>query len=996
MNGRQHVVVIDPGHGGSSRTGGSSPNNARGPNGLLEKDLTLDMARRVRAALQDSNIQVILTRDDDVNLGLAARAHVARDNEADLFVSIHFNGWEDASVDGTVTFTGRGANEGSQQFAARLQSAVVAVTGVRDRGVRARNFGVIMPSRHHANTAAVLLEVAFLTNPEQAERLTDDNYKTRIAGGIASAIRDSLTTGASSQSYVMSGFGNGARGDGVGIPDNIPLTPETGGRSIGESALETGDIIVSTTNENVSRIIRHVTGSQVSHAALYVGDGMVIESAGDGVVLTTLSQALADDSVAVALRYPGLTEQQRLMIRDFAGQHLDSPYDYVGVARHLLYRLAGAVCDQFEGSRRAACEAGRYQISFGNDDSDRWYCSELVFAAYEHAGVNLATVSHASTPQTLVDLAATLEYVGHLKSYPGEHGELEATSKALARIYPHAQQQQAEAVIAGLELGLNAIIAVSGNSRDVSWNLERLDGSYHPYHATWTREEQISNGRGRYSMYRNRAYAFIENGFTDEISAKINFSWEGNGTYIQNVFVNDPTDINDAGGWSLHVTSKVRRNTNVHTRGGLNRIARVDLIFSWHFSNFLGGGTTCVQTFRLYANGHYEYRSVWDDNELQRTINQMRDAHSDEPRPLSLAAEHDYTDSEVRENRIAARGPEVTDDGWTQVEGEQVAAAMPPRLPAEDQDQSARVASYRRSQALQSQFGTCGNPSVTPMSAYRQRREHFGGIPIHSSRVFSNTAEDILAETEPAPADTPAVVPEQPPQAEADTEMIEQQQVLEEIREYEDPSNFPVNLPEPGRGEDSFNLTIPEGMKFAHVDVEFLDLSPMAEAEVTQQPERGATGSGRIVVRWAHPPYGKVKYRVRAYVSRDGRSRPVRVLNESPGYDNRARALIRQDVPVEFIVRGDNARLLNDAIQRLRTEQGQAPAQSQEVITTAVVITLIIAAVVVIGMVVLYVILHEAMERGYDVEDTKYKAAVGSGETRQEHELAFNLTKPRT
>lgn len=988
MNGRQYVVVIDPGHGGNSPTGGSSPDNARGPNGLLEKDLTLDMARRVRAELQDSNIQTILTRDDDVNLGLAARAHVARDNEADLFVSIHFNGWEDATVDGTVTFTGRGASERSQQFAARLQSAVVAVTGVRDRGVRARNFGVIMPSRHHPDTAAVLLEVAFLTNPEQAERLTDEHYRNRIAGAIASATRVSLTAGASSQPFV-SRFGSGSRADAALIPENIPLTPETGGRSIGESALEIGDIIVSTTNENVSRIIRQVTGSQVSHAALYVGDGMVIESAGDGVVLTTLRQALADDSVAVALRYPGLTEAQQLMIRDFAGQHLDSRYDYVGVARHLLYRLAGSVCERFEGSMLAACEAGRYQISFGNDDSDRWYCSELVFAAYEHAGVSLVTLPHASTPETLVELGATLAYVGHLKSYPGEHGEPGAASKALALVGPRVKQQQAEAVIAGLELGLNAIIAVSGNSRDVSWNLERLDGSYHPYHATWTREEQISNGRGRYNMYRNRAYAYIENGFTDEISAKINFSWEGNGTYIQNVFVNDPTDINDAAGWGLHVTSRARRNSNVHSRDGLNRIARVDLIFSWHFSNFLGGGTTCVQTFRLYANGHMEYRSVWDDNESQRAINQMRDVGSNEPRSSSLILENDYSEREVQESRVGSRGPEATDNEWTVTENEPVAAAMPPRVASEEQPAS--TASVSRPEPMRSQFGMCSNPSVTPMSAYRRRRDHFGGIPIHSSRVLTNTAEDVLAETQLPPAGNAAP----PPVPAVDTESIEQQQLVDETRDYEDPSNFPVNLPEPGRGEDSFNVTIPDGMQFAHVDIEFLDLSPMAEAEVTQQPQRGATGSGQIVVRWSHPPYGKLRYRIRAYASRDGRSRPVRVLNESPGYENRTRMLIRQDVPVEYIVRGNKAQLLNDAIQRLKIEQGQTPAQSQELITTAVVITLIIAAVVVVGMVVLYVILHEAMERGYDIEDTKYKAAVGSGESRQEHELAFNLTKPR-
>src|SRR5206468_664991 len=63
------TVVIDPGHGGATATGGSSPNNATGPNGLLEKDLTLDLGRRVSALLAP-RATVILTRTTDVNLSL--------------------------------------------------------------------------------------------------------------------------------------------------------------------------------------------------------------------------------------------------------------------------------------------------------------------------------------------------------------------------------------------------------------------------------------------------------------------------------------------------------------------------------------------------------------------------------------------------------------------------------------------------------------------------------------------------------------------------------------------------------------------------------------------------------------------------------------------------------------------------------------------------------------------------------------------------------------
>jgi N-acetylmuramoyl-L-alanine amidase len=75
MSGR--TIVIDPGHGGSELAGGSSPNNAVGANGLLEKDLTLEIARRVAAALDD-RFTVTLTRSGDTNSSLTERTGVAK------------------------------------------------------------------------------------------------------------------------------------------------------------------------------------------------------------------------------------------------------------------------------------------------------------------------------------------------------------------------------------------------------------------------------------------------------------------------------------------------------------------------------------------------------------------------------------------------------------------------------------------------------------------------------------------------------------------------------------------------------------------------------------------------------------------------------------------------------------------------------------------------------------------------------------------------------
>src|SRR4051794_18696563 len=102
-------VVIDPGHGGTDAAGGSSPNNAVGPNGLLEKNLTLDLARRVAAAL-DGRFAVTLTRSGDLNSSLTERASVAKQRDADVFLSIHFNGWKDPAVDGSEAWVATGSN----------------------------------------------------------------------------------------------------------------------------------------------------------------------------------------------------------------------------------------------------------------------------------------------------------------------------------------------------------------------------------------------------------------------------------------------------------------------------------------------------------------------------------------------------------------------------------------------------------------------------------------------------------------------------------------------------------------------------------------------------------------------------------------------------------------------------------------------------------------------------------------------------------------------
>jgi N-acetylmuramoyl-L-alanine amidase len=186
------VIVLDPGHGGSAAAGGSSPNHARGPNGLLEKDVVLDLAKRVQRRLTDCDVR--LTRDADVNLSLASRSALARDANANLFLSIHLNGSAAAETDGAEAWVAREASPRSRALADALVSATAAVTRNEPRGVRTCDLGVLVPSRHSNGTAACLLEALFLTNPRQAHQLENDAYRDALAGAIAASLRRALET----------------------------------------------------------------------------------------------------------------------------------------------------------------------------------------------------------------------------------------------------------------------------------------------------------------------------------------------------------------------------------------------------------------------------------------------------------------------------------------------------------------------------------------------------------------------------------------------------------------------------------------------------------------------------------------------------------------------------------------------------------------------------------------------------------------------------------
>ncbi len=211
----RYVVMLDPGHGGLDP-------GSIGPNGLQEKSLTLDIARRTALFLSEiSEIEVRLTRDDDTGMTRHERVAKVRQSEADLIVSLHLNQLPQRDVTLTETFYAgpqnlRGAaasalvlasashgtkRDGEQpgEFAFIADSARIAHLlqksvfnevnydnpGAVDAGVKRRTLYVLSESV----TPGVLVELTCLSNPREEARLATEAYRNRLAAAMADGIR---------------------------------------------------------------------------------------------------------------------------------------------------------------------------------------------------------------------------------------------------------------------------------------------------------------------------------------------------------------------------------------------------------------------------------------------------------------------------------------------------------------------------------------------------------------------------------------------------------------------------------------------------------------------------------------------------------------------------------------------------------------------------------------------------------------------------------------
>jgi N-acetylmuramoyl-L-alanine amidase len=209
------TVVIDPGHGGEEV-------GAKGPGGTLEKDVTLAIARKLRTALVNNlGLQVFLTRDKDQDIPLNDRTAIANNYKADLFISIHANASRSHGVNGSEVYflsyqasdeesrrvalseghfvppaehAGVGSDLGlilwnmaqaehlqeSSALASRIQEELATVTGSDGRGIKQAPFRVLVG----AAMPAVLVEVAFISHPEEEKLLSSETWQGKVASAL--------------------------------------------------------------------------------------------------------------------------------------------------------------------------------------------------------------------------------------------------------------------------------------------------------------------------------------------------------------------------------------------------------------------------------------------------------------------------------------------------------------------------------------------------------------------------------------------------------------------------------------------------------------------------------------------------------------------------------------------------------------------------------------------------------------------------------------------
>lgn len=175
------TIVIDPGHGGSD------PGAVR--NNLKEKDINLEISKKVKSKLKKLGADVYLTREKDEYKGLYERVDFAKEKNADIFISIHQNSYLDRKnenkKEGTSAFY---YNKESYNLADEIKNAIVKRTKLKDDGTNLASLAVI----RIADPVSVLIECGYIANKKESEKLSDSNFQKKLARAIVSGVKNYL------------------------------------------------------------------------------------------------------------------------------------------------------------------------------------------------------------------------------------------------------------------------------------------------------------------------------------------------------------------------------------------------------------------------------------------------------------------------------------------------------------------------------------------------------------------------------------------------------------------------------------------------------------------------------------------------------------------------------------------------------------------------------------------------------------------------------------
>ncbi len=192
-SGNTFVVVIDPGHGGKD------PGKV-GVNGIVEKQLNLEIALKLQKCFEEKGIEAVLTRTEDVGLyseedtnkksaDMKARCELIEKEGADMVISIHQNSYTDSSVNGAQVFYYEGSDKGFKLATSIQKRLINDIEGMNERPVKGNNEYYLL-----RNTACptVIVECGFLSNEREAILLCDEEFQNKLAGAICAGALDFL------------------------------------------------------------------------------------------------------------------------------------------------------------------------------------------------------------------------------------------------------------------------------------------------------------------------------------------------------------------------------------------------------------------------------------------------------------------------------------------------------------------------------------------------------------------------------------------------------------------------------------------------------------------------------------------------------------------------------------------------------------------------------------------------------------------------------------